>query len=105
MTQPTDAELLRRAASRDDPRDDPRGALAQIARRYVGFVYNTALRQVRGDRHLAEDVTQVVFVILSRKISRLKPGTLLHGWLFTATRYAAANALKMQKRRTHYERI
>jgi hypothetical protein len=35
----------------------------------------------------------------------MKRGTLLHGWLFTATRYAAANALKMRKRRTHHERV
>src|SRR5687768_11814169 len=100
MTQPTDAELLRRAS-----REQSREALAQIARRYVGFVYNAALRQTRGDAHLAEDVTQAVFVILARKVHRMNPDTLLHGWLFTTARYAAANAMKMSKRRTHHERI
>ena len=99
MTRPTDAELLEAAARGE------RDALEQIARRYVGFVYNAALRQVHNDRHLAEDVSQAVFVILSRKIHDINRGTLLHGWLFTTTRFAAKNAMKMRKRRTHYERI
>ena len=91
-----DAALLAAAAG------GSREALARIARRYVPFVYNTAVRHVR-DAHLAEDVTQAVFVILSRKVRNLKRGTLLHAWLFTTTRYAARNALRMQTRRTHYE--
>ena len=77
MTELTDAELLEAAARGE------RDALGRIARRYVVFVYNAALRQVHDDKHLAEDVTQAVFVILSRKVHRLKRGTLLHGWLFT----------------------
>ena len=91
-----DAALLAAAAG------GSREALAQIARRYVPFVYNTAVRHVR-DAHLAEDVTQAVFVILSRKVRNLNRGTLLHAWLFTTTRYAARNALRMQSRRTHHE--
>jgi RNA polymerase sigma factor (sigma-70 family) len=97
MHRPTDDELLARAAR------GSREALAQIAQRYLGFVYHAALRQV-GDPHLAEDVTQAVFVILSGKIRRVKPGTHLHGWLFTTTRNAARNALKLRARRAHYER-
>ena len=99
MTELTDAELLEAAAR------GSRDALGRIARRYVGFVYNAALRQVHDERHLAEDVTQAVFVILSRKVHHMKSGTLLHGWLFTTARYAAANALKMRKRRIHHERV
>jgi RNA polymerase sigma factor (sigma-70 family) len=96
MDAEDDAALLVAAAG------GSREALAQIARRYVPFVYNTAVRHVR-DAHLAEDVTQAVFVILSRKVGNLKRGTLLHAWLFTTTRYAARNALRMQTRRTHHE--
>src|SRR5687768_15316080 len=92
-----DSDLLVRAAA------GSRDALAEIARRYVGFVYAAALRQVR-DPHLAEDVTQAVFVILARKVGHIRPGTLLHGWLFATTRYAAANAMKMQNRRQFHER-
>src|SRR5262245_48456665 len=96
MSQLTDAELLQSA------RHGSLEALEEMARRYAGFVYSTALRHVH-DRHLAEDVTQAVFVTLSRKISRLDQGTLLHGWFFTTTRYAAANAVKIHKRRIHHE--
>ena len=92
-----DAELLRLAAT------GSREALAEVARRYVGFVYAAALRQVRNP-HLAEDVTQAVFVILAQKVAGLKPGTLLAAWMFTTTRYAAANATKLQRRRQFHER-
>src|SRR5688500_13312901 len=91
-----DAALLAQAAR------GSREALAAVARRYVAFVYNTAVRHVR-DPHLAEDVAQAVFVILARKVHRIKPGTLLHAWLFATTRYAAKNALRMQARRAHHE--
>ena len=95
--QAQDGELLRRAAG------GSRAAVAEIARRYVGFVYAAARRQVR-DAHLAEDVTQAVFVILAQKVRRINPGAPLPAWLFTTTRYAAANATKLRNRREFHER-
>ena len=94
----TDEALLRRAAGGSRP------ALGEIARRYAGFVYHSALRNVR-DPHAAADVTQAVFLILSSKVARLRPRTVLHAWLFTTTRYAAANARKLQARRAHHEQV
>ena len=94
----TDEELLRRAAG------GSRAALGEIARRYAGFVYHSALRNLR-DPHVAADVTQAVFLILSSKAARLSPRTVLHAWLFTTTRYAAANARKLQARRAHHEQV
>src|SRR4051812_18022074 len=79
-----------------------REALGELARRHVDFVYAAALRQT-GDAHLAEDVTQAVFMVLLRRAHAGHDATLV-GWLFNTTRYAAANAMKMQARRAYHER-
>jgi RNA polymerase sigma factor (sigma-70 family) len=77
-------------------------ALSPLVARYVNLVYSTALRQVR-DPHLAEDITQEVFLTFFRKAARLRAGTVLPNWLFCTTRYLAANALKTRKRRQRHE--
>jgi RNA polymerase sigma factor (sigma-70 family) len=102
---PSDHELLRRYAqhARHDP-PAAHAAFAQLVERHVNFVYAVAVRRVRGDRHLAEDVAQAVFLILAKKAGQIGPKHVVSNWLFCTTRYAAANALKREARRKHYER-
>ena len=89
-----DFELLRcYAKNRSD------AAFAELVKRYIDFVYSAAFRQVGGDAHLAEDVTQSVFVDLARKARSFTERTVLSSWLYTGTRYAAAKVVRREQRR------
>src|SRR5207248_3271124 len=88
---------------REYVRTGSEAAFRRIVEAHVDFVYAVARRQVR-DAHLAEDVTQAVFIILARKAASLRSGAKLRAWLFSTTRLAAAGALKMARRRQHHER-
>lgn len=98
MTGKDDEALLRELRQGGD-----RGVLEELVRRHVDFVYSAAKRQVGGDAHLAEDVTQGVFVLLGRKRPAVAGGKLA-GWLFNTTRFVARNAVKMERRRRKHER-
>ena len=80
------------------------GDFAELVRRHVDFVYSTALRQVNGDAHLAQDVTQLVFTDVARKAAALVGHRALAGWLHTSTRYAAAKLVRSEVRRRDRER-
>ena len=88
-----DMALVREfAASHSEP------AFATLVQRHLGLVHSAALLQV-GDAHLAEEIAQAVFLILARKAPSLGPKTILSAWLYRTTRYAAADALKANRRR------
>ena len=78
-------------------------AFTELVHRHVDMVYSAALRQVR-DAHLADDVTQAVFLLLWQKAASLRPDTILPGWLHRTTRYCAANAMRLGMIRQRHER-
>ena len=79
-------------------------AFGRLMKCYVDLVYSTALRLVRGDSHLAEDVTQTVFLHFATKASRLPPDVMLGGWLHQTTCYVASAMLRAERRRQLRER-
>jgi len=88
-----DGQLLRQYA-----RQGSQAAFSQLVARHLNLVYSVCLREVR-DAALAEDVTQVVFLLLARKAPTLGPDTQLTGWLFQTARFACKNALRRETRR------
>src|SRR4051794_17036308 len=92
-----DMELVREYALRESEQ-----AFETLVARHLSLVHSAALRQVR-DPHLAEEITQTVFILLARKAAALSPKTILPGWLYRTTRYVAAAAVKIQRRREQRE--
>lgn len=89
-----DSTLLRRYAAEHSDAD-----FAEFVRRHLPLVYSAALRRLGGDAHRAQDVAQSVFCAVARDAHRLSRHTQLIGWLYTATRYAAIDAIRTDDRR------
>jgi RNA polymerase sigma factor (sigma-70 family) len=89
-----DSELLRRYAT-----ERSESAFSELVQRKSGLVYSAALRQVGGDRALAQDVCQSVFVDLAHKARQLADRPVLTSWLYTSTRFAALKAVRSRHRR------
>jgi RNA polymerase sigma factor (sigma-70 family) len=96
----SDSDLLRQFAAHDS-----QGAFAELVRRRIDLVYSAALRQLAGDAHRAQDVTQEVFVALACKARTLASHPDLLGWLFTSTHFAAVQAIRAEQRRKQRERV
>jgi len=102
MQAKSDAQLLREYAGR---KSEP--AFGEVVHRHADLVYSAALRQI-GSPDLAGEIAQRVFIDLARK-ARSLAGSLhedasLAGWLYRATRYAALNLLREERRRQARER-
>ncbi|MDB6033278.1 MAG: regulator of chromosome condensation [Verrucomicrobiales bacterium] len=97
MAEADDFELLTDYANRGSE-----SAFTILTKRYIHLVYSAALRQVHNP-HLAEEVTQAVFIILVKKAHTFRHGVILSGWLLRATRFTASNLLTSQSRRLQRE--
>src|SRR3977135_2260081 len=92
-----DLTLLREYAAHNSE-----AAFAEVVSRRVGFVYAAALRQIR-DPHLAEEITQAVFIILAQKAGRISEKAILTGWLFRTTRFTALAQMRASAKRQRRE--
>src|SRR2546421_6771533 len=93
-----DASLLKRFVQARDER-----AFRRLVERHVDLIYAAARRQTRGDAHLADDITQAVFVVLARKAAGVRNAAALPGWLIATTRFVARDALRAEARRSRRE--
>jgi RNA polymerase sigma factor (sigma-70 family) len=84
-------------------RTSSESAFAELVRRHIDLVYSTALRGAAGDEHLAQDVSQSVFIDLARKAASLSNRSVLAGWLYTSTCFAVAKAVRGECRRRKHE--
>ncbi len=93
MTDASDMDLVREFG-----RNQSEAAFTELVRRHLNIVYSIARRCTNNDGD-AQDVAQVVFVILARKAAGLRARTVLTGWLYETTRYTAACVLRTNARR------
>jgi RNA polymerase sigma factor (sigma-70 family) len=94
-----DGQLLQDYASSGSER-----AFGELVSRHIDMVYSVALRLVRGDVHLAQDVAQTVFADLSLKAKSLAGGVVLAGWLCRHTFFVASAKVRTEQRRRQRER-
>jgi RNA polymerase sigma factor (sigma-70 family) len=79
-------------------------AFRELVARHVNMVHSTARRLVNGDSHLAEDVTQTVFLNLARKAGELTGEVMIGGWLHRNACFVASTVMRGNRRRQNRER-
>jgi RNA polymerase sigma factor (sigma-70 family) len=80
-------------------RDRSESAFGELVARHIDLVYSVALRVAGGDSHLAQDVTQTVFLDLARKAPGLPRDAILAGWLYRHAWFTAAKSVRAERRR------
>ena len=90
-----DGELLKHYR---DSRSE--AAFDELIHRFAPLVWKICLRTV-GQRELAEDAFQAVFLVLVRKADSIRPPSSLGGWLHTVAFHTSLRARAMADRRRH----
>jgi RNA polymerase sigma factor (sigma-70 family) len=98
ISMQNDATLIRQFAA-----EKCEFAFTELVRRHADLVYTVALRRVRGNSALAQDITQSVFIDLARKAPRLPPDVVLVAWLHRATQLASISVSRAEMRRSARE--
>src|SRR2546423_15514746 len=78
-------------------------AFGELVARHISWLYPAALRQIK-DPHLAEDVTQAVFIVLARRAATAPKQASLGPWLFGVMRHAVLNVRRGQRGGEIYEK-
>ncbi|GAA5128951.1 sigma-70 family RNA polymerase sigma factor [Luteolibacter yonseiensis] len=97
MKARTDSQLLHDYSERRSE-----AAFAELVRRHIDLVHSVARRLVN-DPHRAQDVSQGVFVALSKDAARLMDHPTLSGWLHRTTRNIASQTVRTEVRRSNRE--
>src|SRR3954447_11529643 len=92
ITQP-DLVILQRAQRGDEQ------AFSAIVRLYQGTVFNYVLRVVGGDRALAEDLTQEVFLRVYQGLPGFNLRCRFTTWLFQVAKHRVLDELRARERR------
>ncbi|MEM6927237.1 MAG: sigma-70 family RNA polymerase sigma factor [Myxococcota bacterium] len=95
-SESSDAELVQRFKQGD------REAYAEIVRRYDNRVFTLCMRWM-GDRQLAEDVAQDVFLALFKSLSKFRGDAQLSTWIYRVVVNHCKNR-RQYRRRRHMDR-
>jgi RNA polymerase sigma factor (sigma-70 family) len=79
-------------------------AFRELLERYIDLVHSVAVRLADGDVHLAQDVSQKVFVDLAKLARTLPADVMLGGWLHRHTLFVASTLMRGERRRQSRER-
>jgi RNA polymerase sigma-70 factor (ECF subfamily) len=80
-----------------------RHAFEQLVKKYQDSLLNFSFRYL-GDRHVAEDITQEVFLRVFQRAREFEPKGRVRNWLFRIAYNLCANELKQQIRHRNVQR-
>src|SRR5438034_370367 len=97
MQERDDQQMLREYVSRGSEE-----AFSALVKRHASLVYGTACRRL-GDKSLAEEVSQTVFVALARKAVFLCHRSNIAGWLHKTALLECRQQIRTELRRRRRE--